>query len=198
MKFIDKKTIQIDKDINELDRLVIKFIRILEKHTIYVIVSGYVAILLGRSRTTEDVDIFIQELSKENFRKLYTDLQNSGFWCLNGENVAELYEYLIEGLAVRFALENQTIPNFEVKFARKLLDKESFNDTLTAITKIGKIRISSLERQIAFKRYFLKSDKDIEDASHIEKLFKKNIDNRRVYEYKKMIENEAAKTRKRQ
>ncbi len=197
MKFIDKRTIQLDKAANDLDKLVIRFIKILKKHTDYVIVSGYVAILLGRSRTTEDVDIFVKEMEKEKFREFYDDLQSNGFWCLNGEDADELYNYLKEGIALRFALENQTIPNFEVKFARKMLDRESFNDALTIITTLGQVKISSLERQIAFKKYFLKSDKDLEDASHIEKIFKDGIDNKRIYEYKRMIENEMAKTRQR-
>ncbi|MBU2634051.1 MAG: hypothetical protein KJ674_02295 [Nanoarchaeota archaeon] len=64
MKFINSKTIQLDKDLNELDKFVLKFIKILEKHTSYVIVSGYVSILLGRTRATEDVDVFIKELNK--------------------------------------------------------------------------------------------------------------------------------------
>ena len=197
MKFIGKRTIKLNKEVNDLDKLVIKFIRILEKHTDYVIVSGYVAILLGRSRTTEDVDVFVREMEKEKFLALYDDLQSSGFWCLNGEDADELYNYLNGRLAVRFALESQTTPNFEVKFARKMLDRESFNDTLTVITAIGQVKISSLERQIAFKRYFLKSDKDLEDASYIEKIFKGQIDNKRFYGYKRMIENEMAKARQR-
>ena len=62
IKFI-KNTIKLDKIINELDKFVFKFIKILKKHTDYVIVSGYVAILLGRSRTTEDIDVFIKEIN---------------------------------------------------------------------------------------------------------------------------------------
>ena len=195
MKFIDKKTIKLDKIINELDKLVLKFIKILERYTDYVIVSGYVAILLGRSRTTEDIDVFIIKMDKDKLKEFYKELIKNGFWCLNSENFGEIYSYLNEGLAVRFALKNQMAPNFEVKFARKLRDREAFNDAIAAETKIGKIKISSLERQIAFKRYFLKSDKDLEDAKHIEKVFKKNIDNSLIQKYKKLIENEMAKTR---
>lgn len=151
--------------------------------------------MLGRSRSTEDVDIFINEISKEKFQEFYNNLLKQGFWCLNGEEIDEIYSYLSEGLAVRFALKNQTAPNFEVKFAKKKLDKESFSDFINVATEIGNLKISSLEKQIAFKRYFLKSDKDIEDARHIEKVFKEHIDNRLVNKYKKLIENEMAKTR---
>ncbi|MBI2653559.1 hypothetical protein HYX02_01985 [Candidatus Woesearchaeota archaeon] len=197
MEFISKNTIKLDKEINELDKLVFEFINILKKHTDYVIVSGYVAILLGRSRTTEDIDVFIKELDKQKFKALYRDLQKKWYWCLNGENPDELYDYLKDGLAIRFALEPQTTPNFEIKFARKILDLGALQDTLKVIIKDKELKISSLERQIAFKRYYLKSDKDLEDASHIEKLFKEEINKSRIEEYKKLIENEMAKTGKR-
>ena len=56
------------------------------------------------------------------------------------------------------------------------MNKESFTDRLTVIIDLGEIYISSIERQIAFKKYYLKSDKDIEDAKHMEELFKNNLD----------------------
>src|SRR3989344_4112401 len=194
MKFLDKKTIKIDRELNELDKFVLKFTKILEKHTDYVIVSGYVSILLGRTRGTEDVDIFIKKLDKKKFIILYNNLRKDGYWCLNDEDSNEIYEYLKDGLAVRFALKNETIPNFEIKFAKKRLAIGSFEDRINVITKGGKIKISSLERQIAFKRYYLKSDKDLEDAKHIEEVFKNNIDYKKVNIYKKLIIGEYEKT----
>ena len=197
MKFINKNTIKLDKEINELDKFVLKFVKILEKHAEYVIVSGYVSILFGRTRTTEDVDIFIEGLSKEKFTALYGDLKKRDYWCLNAENIDEVYSYLKDGFAARFALENQTIPNFEIKFAKDISKKSALKDTLKVETKLGNIKISSLERQIAYKRYYLKSDKDLEDAAHIEKLFKEDIDKEKVEQYRRYIEDEMAKTGKR-
>ena len=52
---------------------------------------------------------------------------------------------------------------------------------------LGNVCISSLERQIAFKKYYLKSDKDIEDAKHIGSLFKENIDMEKINKYKKLL-----------
>ena len=187
MKFLDKKTIKIDKELNELDNFVINFIKIFEKHADYVIISGYVSILLGRARGTEDVDVFIRELNKNNFIMLYNDLKIKGYWCLNAENEDEVYDYLNNNLAVRFALKNEVIPNFEVKFARNRLSLDSFNDRITVLINNNKLKISSLERQIAFKRYYLKSDKDLEDAKHIEELFKDKIDYKKINIYKKLI-----------
>ena len=187
MKFIDAKTIEMNKTLSELDLFVLQFLRILEKHTPYVIISGYVSILLGRTRATEDIDIFIPKISQDQFNKLYVDLQKN-YWCLNTENIDEMYDYLKEGLAIRFAKPNTSIPNFEVKFALSPLQQESFVDALDVLTKQGTFHISSLERQIAFKRYYLKSEKDLEDAQHIEEIFKNNLDMRKVYAYKQRIE----------
>jgi hypothetical protein len=44
---IDKKEIILDKELNNLDKFVIDFVSLLDN---YVIVSGYVSILFGRSR----------------------------------------------------------------------------------------------------------------------------------------------------
>ena len=90
-------------------------------------------------------------------------------------------------MALRFALKDETIPNFKVKFAMTDLDKQSFLGSLTVITPLGNLKISSLERQIAFKRYYLKSDKDIEDAKHIENIFKGHINTEMVKEYQKLL-----------
>lgn len=187
MKFTNKG-IKLDKIINELDKFVFKFVKIMEKYTDYVIVSGYVAILLGRSRTTEDIDVFIKKMSFEKFNKFYEKLKKNNFWCLNSGNIKEIYEYLYDGYSVRFAIKNQTTPNFEIKFAKKLLDLESFKDRVDVITSIGILKISSLERQIAFKRYYLKSDKDIEDAEYIENVFKENIDKEKINKYRILLE----------
>ncbi len=192
MEFINEKTIKLDKVVNEIDRFVLKFVKILKKHVDYVIVSGYVAILFGRARATEDIDVFIEELTKEKLIAFYEDLKNKGYWCLNTEDINEMHSYLADGLAIRFALNGETIPNFEIKLAKRRLDREALDDTLTVITELGKIKVSSIEKQIAFKRYYLKSDKDLEDASHLEKLFKGHINTDKIGQYKEMIEREKA------
>ena len=190
MKFVNKNTIQLDKTLTVLDLFVLDFIRILERYTEYVIVSGYISILFGRSRSTEDIDIFIRKIDLSTFTTFYTILQQHGYWCLNAEHSRDAYQYLAEGLAVRFARKDETIPNFEVKFALTPLSQESFCDRLLVKTQQGEIYISSLERQIAFKRYYLKSEKDLEDARHLEEVFKDQIDIKRIEIYKNMIEHE--------
>ena len=195
MEFVDSKTIKLDKIINDLDKFVLKFIKILEKYADYVIVSGYVSILFGRSRATEDIDIFIKALDEGRFDAFYGNLKKAGYWCLNAEDADEVYSYLEEGLSVRFADEGETIPNFEVKFAKKKSALMAFTDALTVLMDGNKIKLSSLERQIAYKKYYLKSDKDLEDAAYIENLFKERINHSKVQLLKKMIEDEMAQAR---
>ncbi len=173
---------------SELDRFAIEFLTILQKYVDYVVISGYVSILLGRTRATDDIDVFIKKILKEKFVELYQELQDKGFWCLNAESENEIFNYLEEGLAIRFAKKGKSAPNFEIKFPKDALDEETFSNFIRAKLLIGEIKISSLERQIAFKRYYLGSDKDCEDALHIEELFKGKIDYERVNKYKELIE----------
>ena len=187
MEFNGKK-IRLDRELSELDKFAISFLSILEKHISYVVISGYVSILLGRTRATDDIDVFIKHISGEKFSNLYTELKENGFWCLNAEDEAELYSFLEDKLAIRFARQGLATPNFEIKFPKDSLDEQAFENTITVVTKQGRIIISNLERQVAFKRYYLQSDKDKEDALHIEELFKDKIDHVKIDKYKELIE----------
>jgi hypothetical protein len=70
MRVIGKTIIEIDRELSDLDKFSIDFIPILKKHTHYVIVSGYVAILLGRARASEDIDITLPKIPHAHFQKL--------------------------------------------------------------------------------------------------------------------------------
>ena len=175
-----KKEIILDKELNYLDKFALDFFNIAIKYTDCVIISGYVSILLGRSRATEDVDIFIKKISKETFYLLYNDLVSNGFWCINSDNPDALFDYLKENLAIRFARGKIPLPNMEMKFPKDKLDEDAFEDSIRVKLPNGEIKISSIERHIAFKKYFLGSEKDDEDALHIEELFKEDIDYEKI------------------
>jgi hypothetical protein len=185
----EKREIKLNKKLSELDKLVLNFVNILKKHVEYVIISGYISILLGRSRATEDVDLFIKILSFEKILKLCEELKINGFECLNTEKPEEIFSYFNSGLAVRFSRKGKPIPNFELKLPKRTIDEETFSDFIIVKLHEGELKISSLERQIAFKRYYLKSDKDIEDALHIEEIFKNELDYNKINKLKKIIEN---------
>src|SRR3989338_6959640 len=139
MEIVNKKTIKLGKELNELDRLVLKFVRILVRHTDYVIVSGYVAILFGRSRATEDIDIFINDIGVDKFQKFCSELYKKGFWCLNEEEPKEIYNILIEGMAIRFAVKNNIIPNFEIKLAKSDAAQNALKTKIKVIMAEGEI-----------------------------------------------------------
>ncbi|HII17600.1 TPA: hypothetical protein HA361_06840 [Candidatus Woesearchaeota archaeon] len=176
MRFIDSSIIAVDKELNDLDHFVLDFAAILCKHTSYALVSGYVAILLGRARGSEDVDVLIKSMSRKTFISFYSELLDNGYWCLNGDDSDELYPYLTDGLSLRFAKKNEAIPNMEVKFALKPFDSATLADTVAVKTSGGELVITSLERQIAYKRVVLGSEKDMADAEHLEDIAKGNLD----------------------
>jgi hypothetical protein len=193
----ERKEIILDKELNKIDKFTFDFISLIEKYVDYVIISGYVSILLGRSRATEDVGIFIERISKEKFIEMYKDLIENGFWCINSDNVYTLFDYLDEGLAIRFAKGRISLPNIEVKFPKDELDEDVFNDFISVKLPVGELKISSLERHIAFKRYFLGDDKDNEDALHVEELFKEDIDYEKIKKLKGLIKLRQDEIRKR-
>src|SRR3989338_2430223 len=169
MEFINKNTIKLDKEVNELDKFVFKFIKILRKYTDYVIVGGYVPILLGRTKTTDEIDIFVKHLSKEKIDKFYHDIGKS-YWSLNAKNSAYIYKLLMKDLAIRISLKNTTTPNFKIKVARTKLEMANFVNKTTILTKLGAIYLSPLSVAINFKRNYLKSYRDMEDAVYLEKI----------------------------
>lgn len=167
------RKIRFNRELSNLDKLVIRFTKVLKRQKIdYVIISGYIAILFGRSRNTEDVDLFIEEIGFEKFRQFWEELDKEGFECINTSDVLSAYnDYLKEMLALRFAIKGTFEPNFEVKFPKTDLNIYSLRNKI--IVEMGKesINTSKMELQIAFKLY-LGSDKDIEDAIHLWQIFK--------------------------
>lgn len=177
-----KKEIYLDKVLNELDKFMINFAGILEKYTSYVVVSGYVSILLGRSRATEDIDLLVPKISFDKFSALFKELLDSGYECANTSNVNDAYE-MWDDFAVRFFKIGEPRPNIEFKMIKTDLDRYSFDNRIKVIIENKIFFISPLEMQIPFKLFLaadgtdeeLISDKDIEDARHIYQLFKDKI-----------------------
>jgi hypothetical protein len=166
-----------NKKITQLDSLLLKFINILNKYNIkYVVISGYVAILFGRSRGSEDIDLFIEKINYITFEKLWRDLYNF-FECTIENNMKEAYyEYINSQLPLRFAKKKTFIPNIEIKVPTEQIEWWVLeNRQKVILNNKHKIYISPIEPQIAYK-LFLSSEKDIEDAKFIYNLFLDKID----------------------
>jgi len=170
-----------------LDKFVFKFIKILKKHTDYVIVSGYVAILLGRNRATDDIDIIIPKTDKEKFELFYNELLKEGFWCINTDELSEIYDILISKHSVRFAIKDVISPNIEIKFSRDDLDLEALKNKIKIQINDHILNTSILELQVAYKEEILKSNKDMEDAEHIRNVCRENLNTTLINEYKKRL-----------
>ena len=168
--------IEFERELSNLDKLVLKFTKILRENNVdYVIISGYVPILFGRSRETEDIDMFIGEMPFERFAVFWSALDKAGFECINAPNPREGYnDYLQQKLALRFALKGRFIPNFELKFPESDLNIYSLKNKIEVVVNGKSLQTSCLELQIAFK-LFLGSDKNIEDAIHLWHIFKKQL-----------------------
>ena len=187
MKFVNKNTIEIDRELSDLDNFALDFIRILEKHTDYVLVSGYVSILLGRSRASEDIDVIIPQISYSKFQDLYKDLSDNDFFCLNVEDIKSIFSYLEDEMAIRFAKKGKVIPNIEFKWAKNKFEDIALDNSIVVKLPEGTLRISPLELQVAFKQEVLKSPKDLEDARHIEKIAESFLDNKMINKYREML-----------
>jgi hypothetical protein len=172
-----RRQIKLDKELNELDHLVIDFARILNANKIdYVLVSGYISILFGRSRSSEDIDLIVKKISRKQFSDLWQALSEEGFECITTTNPKDAYDrYLMKRSAIRFSREGTFIPNMEFKFPKTGLDRWVVGHAKKVVLNGNAIKISPIELQISFK-LFLGSEKDIEDARYLYKLFKETLD----------------------
>ncbi len=161
------------KILNELDRRVLDFVNVIPCR--YVIISGYVAILFGRSRTTEDIDLFLDIKSGSDFSDFYKAVTKIGFKPFNARDEEEAYELVNEDIPVRFIFNDELYPNFEIKLPKDNVDKESLRKRVEVVLDNGKLYVSPLELQIGYKMY-LGSDKDIDDARHLYLMLKEQLD----------------------
>lgn len=183
---IKGEEIIINRELSELDKFVFDVIDVLEKHVRYVIVSGYVTILFGRSRGTEDVDFVIELLPREEFISMCEDAQKAGFEFLNPEDCEGLYEMLADRLGIRMVRKGGVIPNAEIKFPKDAFHREALEKRIPVRFNGRVIYISPIELQIAYKLY-LGTDKDVEDAFFLYELFKEKIDRRMLDDYARKL-----------
>jgi len=157
---------------SELDRAVVDFTSVLDDEGVeYVIVSGYVAILTGRARSTEDVDTVLEPLSEPELDRLADRFDESGYWGM-AMPLSEMASTLVDGDRLRVAEEDTMYPNFEVWLASNDLEREALSTSITADLDGHELSISSIELQIAYKLRLAADTgttqgKDFEDALHL-------------------------------
>jgi len=187
---VNKKEISMDKELNILDRFTIDFTNILKKHIDYVLVSGYVSILLGRSRSSEDVDLLVPPMDISDFEILFNDLTEKGYECANTSNLREAYN-MLKDHAIRFYEGGIPLPNMEFKIINNEIHQYALDNKIRVVIGDNILFISPIELQIAYKLYLMSdgdimemsSDKDFEDAKHLYELFKEKIDSEKMLKF---------------
>jgi hypothetical protein len=115
-------------------------------------VGGYVAILFGRSRGTEDIDLIVRRMEPSEFLLLYNELRGKGYYFVKPGGPSELYRMLDEGLRVGVTVEGIVIPNFVLKFAESELDEYSMDNRVAVVFDDERMYVPPIELQIAYKR----------------------------------------------
>lgn len=156
----------LEKPLNDLDRLILDVVEALEAFDIqYAVVSGYVAVLFGRARATEDIDLIVRPFDEDVADELAATLEDAGYWG-TAMPLDDLHETVADGLPVRIAPEGHRLPNVEMKFARNEYDDASLENSHTVRLPDGSLQIGSLELQIAYK-LDMGAQKDFEDAVYL-------------------------------
>lgn len=160
----------VERPPNALDELAIEFSSLLSDCDVdHVFIAGYIAILTGRARATNDIDVLIERLSAEEIDALVEKLRASDYWG-PAMPLDSMYENLSEGTNIWIAPDEQMTPHLEVKFPTDEFDRASLANAIDAQIGGATVPIGPLELQIAYKLY-LGSQKDLEDAAHLYALF---------------------------
>lgn len=189
MKFTyTRNTISIkDKVLTDLDEFVFDFLHVLDKYCTYVIISGYLPIFFGRSRGTEDVDVFIDHIDEQTFIRFYNELVKENYYFLNPEDEHGLYGMLTENLGIRAAKKESIIPNIEMKFTKDDIDRFTMENRMEVhVANTNRFFIAPLEVEIPYKLY-LGSEKDIEDAVYLWEIFQKYINKKLIHRFMKEL-----------
>ncbi|MFH0874993.1 MAG: hypothetical protein V1859_03585 [archaeon] len=173
---------------NILDEFCEEFVRVTEKHAKYIVVSGFLAISSGRSRSTEDIDMIIERLDSRKFANLHQDLVKNGFICMQSDDSKEIFEYLIDNLSVCYTKTDSPLPEMEVKFAKDPIDEYQLNTRMKIPLTGLDVFFSDININIAFKEHLLKSDKDLKDAEHLRKVYPESVNESEIKRVSKMID----------
>lgn len=166
--------LQVEREPTTLDALAIDVSDVLSELGIdHALVAEYVAILSGRARSTEDIDLLLEPLDRRGAEDLVGALKQAGFWG-SAMPLDDLAGTLATGSNVRVARNGAVIPNVELKYATDEFDRASIENAIIARIDGHDLHIGPLELQIAYKLN-LGSQKDFEDAVHLYTLFEESL-----------------------
>jgi len=156
----------VDRPLNELDELALSCSSILNDLDIrHVFVSGYVALLAGRARSTEDIDVILERVGDSTLDQLVERLTHAEMWgpAMPLETITDLGDGQIW-----VARADEMVPRLEVKFVGDRFDRASLENRIPArLTEVEEtLPIGPLELQIAYKLW-MTGDRDFEDALYL-------------------------------
>ena len=190
MEFTDEEVI-IDKPPTNLDKLILEVGGILDDVGIeYSVVRGYVAVMFGRARATEDIDVITERFDRGTADELAERLQEAGYWG-SAMPLEDVHETLVDDLPVRIAEDGHRVPNVELKFASDEHDRISLDDAISVRLGGETLRVGSLEFQIAYK-LDMGARKDYEDALYLHEVAGPSLNRTALEQYvtKLGVENE--------
>lgn len=162
----------VDRAPNELDELAMRFSEILDGLAIeHVFVAGYVTILAGRSRGTEDIDVLVERLGRDEVAALVDELERHDLWG-PATPLQRMGEMLEDHIWI--ARTGEVIPHLEVKYVSDRFDRASLSNRIAASVGGATIPIGPIELQIAYKLR-LGTRTDLEDAAHLHRLLEESL-----------------------
>lgn len=184
-------TLVVEREPNRLDRLAISFSKLLDRLDVdHVYVAGYTAILSGRARSTEDIDVLIERIDPETAEEIASVLDERDFWG-PAIPLSSMYEMLDNGDNIWVAPRDQVTPHLEVKFATDEFDEASLDNAITATIDGESLPIGPIELQIAYKLH-LGSPTDVEDAVHLYTLLEESLSESRLEQWVTRLDVEPA------
>lgn len=175
-------------DRNILDDVCLRFCHVLENHTHYSVVSGFVAISSGRTRGTEDIDVILERVPEAAFQLIHVDLLEHGFSCIQSADAKALYrDYLSAGIPIRYIYKNHLLPEMELKLAKDVVDEYQLKTRVKLPLTGLDVWFSNVNVNIAFKEELLKSEKDMEDARHLRLVFDEQVDENEIKKVKHLL-----------
>jgi hypothetical protein len=185
MEFTDGGVV-IDKPPSDLDRLMLEVGGILDDVGIeYSVVSGYVAVLFGRARATEDIDVITERFDEGTADELAERLQEAGYWG-SAMPLEDVHATLADDIPVRVAEDEHRVPNVELKFASDEYDHISLEDAITVRLDGETLRVGSLEFQIAYK-LDMGARRDYEDALYLHEVVGPSLNRTALERYVKKL-----------
>jgi hypothetical protein len=172
-------TLVVDREPNQLDELAFAFSAQCDRLGIdHVFVAGYVAILAGRARATQDIDVLLEPSDTETIEDLAVRLAEGSYWG-PAMPLSEMATVLEDGGTIWVARDGEMAPYLDVQFVSDRFDRASLDGAIRGRIGGRELPIGPLELQIASKLH-LGTQTDNEDAAHIYTLFVESLSTERL------------------